>query len=98
MDTGALHAAGVSSTCSGCASVNVPLARWPGSETLSVADPAVEVTVAVVEAVYSRAMPGMKAPRVTGPGSESASVAGTVPPTAAGPGLRPQSGDSSGRG
>ena len=43
-------------------------------------------------------MPGMKVPRLTAPASDSASVAGTVPPTVAGPGLRPQSGDSSGCG
>ena len=40
----------------GSASANVPLTRWPvavvlGSATLSVASPAVEITVAVVEAV-----------------------------------------------
>ena len=39
--------------CSGCGSANVPLTRWPGwavsgSDTLSSALPAVEVTVAVV--------------------------------------------------
>ena len=39
--------------CSGCGSENVPLTRWPvavldGSATLSVASPAVEMTLAVV--------------------------------------------------
>ena len=37
-------------TCSGCGSENLPLTRWPGSDTLSVASPAVETTLAVVEA------------------------------------------------
>ena len=40
----------------GCGSANVPLTRRPvfvvlGSETLSVASPAVEITLAVVDAV-----------------------------------------------
>ena len=44
-------------TCSGSGSTNVPLTRWPvptvaGSATLSSASPAVEVTVAVVDAKY----------------------------------------------
>ena len=41
----------------------------------------VEITVAVVDAVYSRATPGVNAPNVAGAPSVSASVAGTVPPT-----------------
>ena len=46
------------------------------------ASPAVEVTVAVVVATYSRAAPGVKAPNDAGP-MLSDSVAGTVPPTGA---------------
>ena len=52
----------------------------------------------MVEAVYSRAMPGMKVPKLDGAGSESASVAGTAPPTVAGPGLRPSRVTRPGRG
>ena len=37
--------------------------------------------MAVVDAVYSRATPGMNAPNVAGAPSVSASVAGTEPPT-----------------
>src|SRR6185369_3113986 len=43
--------------------------------------PAVETTVAVVFAVYVLAMPGVKAPKVAGAPSVSASVAATLPPT-----------------
>src|SRR5690349_9342931 len=81
LDTGAVHDAFDSVTCSGSGSVNAPLARWPGSETLSVASPAVEVTVAVVEAVYTWSTPGVNGPKLAGPPSVSDSVAGTVPPT-----------------
>ena len=55
------------------------------SATLSAASPAVETTVAVVDAVYSRATPGVKAPKDAGAPSVSASVAGTEPPTVASP-------------
>ena len=50
-----------------------------GSETLSVASPALEITFAVVEAVYSRSTPAVNAPNVAGGPSVSESVAGTVP-------------------
>src|SRR3954454_22550654 len=72
--------------CSGCGREKAPLTRWPGavglgSATVSVASPAVEITVAVVEAVYSLATPGWNAPKVAGAPSVSDSVAPTVPPT-----------------
>ena len=51
------------------------------SATLSAALPAVLVTVAVVLASYSFAMPGVNAPKLAGVPSVSASVLGTVPPT-----------------
>ena len=47
LDTGPVQVAGVISTRSGSGSENVPLVRWPGSETLSVASPAVLMTLAV---------------------------------------------------
>ena len=50
-EVGAVQALLPSSTRSGSIRVNAPLARWPGSETESVASPAVDVTVAVVFAV-----------------------------------------------
>src|SRR4051812_46289866 len=80
-DTGFVHVALESSTRSGSGSENAPLVRWPGSETLSVASPAVEVTVAVVEAVYSLSAPGVNGPKLAGEPYVSESVAGTVPPT-----------------
>ena len=51
-----------------------------GSATVSVASPAVEMTFAVVDAVYSFATPGVNAPKLAGAPIVSASVAGTVPP------------------
>ncbi len=48
--TGAVHAAFENSTRSGSESVNVPFASRPGSETLSVASPALEVTFAAAVA------------------------------------------------
>ena len=39
------------STTSGDGSANAPFIRWPGSETVSAASPAVEITLAVVDAV-----------------------------------------------
>ena len=48
LDTGADHVLLENATCSGSGSVNAPLLRWPGSPTLSVALPAVEITFAVV--------------------------------------------------
>ena len=69
-------------TTTGCASLNAPLASVT-ADALSAASAAVEVTVAVVEARYSLATPGVKAPKETGAPSESDSVAGTSPPTGA---------------
>ena len=56
LEVGAAHVLMTPRPPSGLASENVPLTRWPvavglGSATLSVASPAVEITVAVVEAV-----------------------------------------------
>src|SRR6185312_9186945 len=45
------------------------------------AEPAVEMTFAVVLAVYSLSTPGVNAPNDAAGPSESDSVAGTVPPT-----------------
>src|SRR3954463_11360015 len=86
LDTGPLHDPGAMSTRKGCASVNAPLVSRPGSETLSVASLAVLITFAVVVAVYSRATPGVNAPKLAGAPSVSASVAGTVAPTLPVPG------------
>ena len=57
LEVGAVHVLMTPRPCSGEARANVPLTRWPvpielGSATLSVASPAVEMTVAVVPAVY----------------------------------------------
>jgi hypothetical protein len=71
-------------TCSGSGRVNAPLARWPGSETLSAASPAELITFAVVDAVYVWSTPGVNAPNVAGAPSVSASVAGVVPETVPG--------------
>ena len=50
-DTGPVHAALESATCSGSESVYVPLARYAGyGDTLNAASPAVLVTFAVVVA------------------------------------------------
>src|SRR3954468_15926770 len=81
LDTGAVHALLENSTRSASGNENDPFVRWPGSETLSAASPAVEITFAGVVAVYSFATPGVKAPNVAGAPSDSESVAGTVPPT-----------------
>ena len=77
---------------SGAASVKVPLTSLPvlvvaGSATLSVASPALEITFAEVDAVYSRATPGVNAPNDAGAPRESESVAGTVPPASDGFGM-----------
>ena len=74
---------------SGSGRMNVPLTRWPvpnehGSDTLSSASPAVEMTFAVVEAKYVFARPGVNAPNDAAGPSVSDSVAGTVPPTVPG--------------
>ena len=87
LDTGAVHAPCDSSTRSGCGSVNAPFTRWPGSDTLSVASPAVLVTVAPVVAVYSAATPGTNGVNVAGAPKVSDKVAGTVPPTVPGTGV-----------
>ena len=81
LEVGPAHADLPSSTRSGSGSVNAPLVRWPGSLTDSVASPAVEVTVADVDAVYSFATPGVNGPNEAGAPSDNESVAGTVPPT-----------------
>ena len=51
LETGAVQVALLNATCSGSGSVNVPFVRWPGSDTVSAASPAVEMTLAVVVAV-----------------------------------------------
>src|SRR4051794_25312028 len=80
LDTGPVQVAGARSTRSGSGRVNAPFVRRPGSETVSAASPAVEITVAVVLAVYSRSTPGVKAPKDAGAPIVSDSVAGTLPP------------------
>src|SRR3954453_13142006 len=75
---------GLPPTSSGAARENVPLTRRPeavvdGSVTDSAASPALEITVAVVLAVYVPFTPGMKAPSDGAVPSVSESVAGTVP-------------------
>ena len=77
-DTGPLQAAGAIATRSGWASAYDPFMRCPGSSTVSAASPAVLVTVAFVVAVYSRATPGVSAPKLAGGPSTSESVGGTV--------------------
>ena len=64
---------------------NAPFTSRPGmlllpSATERVATPAVEMTLAVSPAVYSRATPGVKAGNAAGPPTFRASVAGTAPP------------------
>ena len=51
LETGAVHADFENATRSGSTSENAPLVRWPGSLTDSAASPAVEMTLAVVDAV-----------------------------------------------
>src|SRR3954469_72707 len=87
---GAVHVLMTPRPCSGEARANAPLTSRPvlvalGSATDSFASPALEVTVAVVPAVYSSATPGAKAPNWTGVPIVSASVGGTVPLTASSP-------------
>jgi hypothetical protein len=74
--TGASQRVRSGRTTSGRASENGPLESVAG-DTLSVASPAVEVTVAVVEPVRSCATPGTNAPSETGAPRLSDSVAGT---------------------
>src|SRR4051794_4277447 len=80
-ETGAVHDAFESDTRSGSDRANDPLLRQHGSLTLSVASPAVEITFALVVAVYSWSVPGVNAPNDAGLPSISDSVAGTLPPT-----------------
>src|SRR3954447_11650601 len=81
LETGAVQPALLISTGERSGSENAPLVRWPGSETPRAASPAVEITLAVVAAVYSRSTPGVNAPNDAGAPRVSESVAGTVPPT-----------------
>src|SRR5690349_20324218 len=83
LETGAVHADLENATCSGSGRENAPFTRWPGSLTDSVASPAVEITFAVVDAVYSFAAPGVNVPKDGALPNVSESVAGTVPPTGA---------------
>ena len=67
-------------------SENAPLTRWPGafelgSATLSAASPADEMTLAVVDAVYVFATPGVNGPKRRRRAERQASVCGTEPPT-----------------
>ena len=50
-DTGVVQLFGAIATCSGWDSENAPLVSRPGSETVSAASPADEITFAVVVAV-----------------------------------------------
>src|ERR1700761_5245737 len=81
LETGPVQPAGVVVTVTGSGSENAPLARCAGPLTLSAASPAVEMTSAVVEAVYVLSIPGVNAPNDGAAPSVSESVAGTVPPT-----------------
>ena len=70
---------------SGSGSEKAPLTRWPlatelVSAMLSVASPAVLMTLAVVEDSKVCVAPGVNGLKVAGAPSVSASVAGTVPP------------------
>jgi len=80
LETGPDQLLGEISTPSGAASSNAPFFRRTGPDALSVASPAVEITLAVVDAVYSLPRPGVKAPKLAAAPSVSESVAGTVPP------------------
>src|SRR4051812_28646962 len=71
LEVGAIQVLIVPRPCSGWVRANAPLTSLPvlaalGSATLSVASPAVEMTVAVVDAVYSLARPGVNAPNCAG--------------------------------
>ena len=81
--TGPVHAVFAGVIATGCASLNAPLASVT-VDALSAASPAVEVTVAVVDAVYSLRHARRERRRTTPERpSDSDSVAGTVPPTGA---------------
>ena len=65
--------------CSGSGRMNVPLTRWPvpnelGSDTLSSASPAVEITFAVVEAMYVLRDAGRERRRTAPAGRASATA------------------------
>ena len=76
-ETGRVHEAGLSSTRSGCRQRERAVHQVAGvGRTVSAASPAVEITFAVVVAVYSRATPGVNAPNDAAGPSVSASVAG----------------------
>src|SRR3954465_4062076 len=81
VDTGADQGLFEKVTCSGSDSVNAPLVSRPGSLTLRVASPAVEITVALVWAGEGAALPRPNAANVGGVPRVSESVAGTDPPT-----------------
>src|SRR3954462_13233507 len=75
----------VALACSGCGSANAPLTSLPGllelgSATERAASPAVEMTLAVLEARDSPATPGTNEPSCGAAPRDSESVAGTVPP------------------
>src|SRR5690349_15226635 len=84
LETGPVQADFENATRSGSARENAPLVMCPGSDTVNDASPAVEMTFALVRAVYSRSTPGTKGGNAAGPPTVSASVAGTVPPTVPG--------------
>ncbi len=50
-ETGPVQVAFEKETASGDGNANVPFVRWPGSDTVSAASPAVEITFAVVDVV-----------------------------------------------
>src|SRR5690242_16248436 len=79
LETGADQVDLLNAICSGSSSENAPLDSLPPS-VVRVASPAVEMTFAVVEAVYVLSTPGVNALKVAGAPSVSDSVAGTVPP------------------
>ena len=86
LDVGPVQVLTTPRPCSGCGIANAPLTSLPvldelGSATVSVASPAVDVTVASVMAEYSLATPGMNGAKEAGAPSVSVSVAGTLPPT-----------------
>ena len=51
LEVGPVQADFEKDTSSGDGSANAPFIRWPGSDDVSVASPAEEITVAVVDAV-----------------------------------------------
>src|SRR4051812_40387321 len=86
LETGAVHEDFESVMVNGCARAKEPLTSLLvlvvlGSDQLSAASPAEEMTLAVVEAVYVRVTPGVNEPSWMAGPSVRASVAGTVPLT-----------------